>query len=458
MPAKRPALYWLLPVAVLVGTWPHWRWLAQRMTDGSDEPWGGVALLTVAVLAWLDRNELHPPKPKVLAVAAVLTGIASASWGVLPAIVASAFALLAVATLVAGLLPPRRPVAALLMLSLLALPLVASLNFYLGYPLRWLCAQAAAGILSLLGEDVTPQGAALWWNGQPVLIDAACAGIAMLWIGSYLAALFSYLNGAGTGRCALNLALATLFVLAANILRNTLLFYKEAGIVPLPHWTHEAIGLALFGLLVPVLYRVCAGSKTTVTHARTEPDVGENIAQTPGLRLFVPLMLICALRPLWVSEPEGAAVQAAQLEQDWAFARWHHGNTALYPLPLSAVDERFAHGFPGQIGKFSDGQNVWVVRHIIQPTRQLHPAADCYRGLGYHVGKPHVLERPDHTRWQCFSTERGQQWRVCERIFDAQGGNWTDVSAWYWETVFQSGSHEWWAVTQVTLDGQTAGG
>lgn len=142
----------------------------------------------------------------------------------------------------------------MLFLALLALPLVASLNFYLGYPLRWLCAQASALALSTLGLAVTPQGASLLWNGQTVLIDAPCAGIAMLWIGLYLAALFSYLSHSGFVRSCVNLVLAVIIVISANILRNTLLFYKEAGIVHLPHWTHEAIGLLIFGLIVPLIY------------------------------------------------------------------------------------------------------------------------------------------------------------------------------------------------------------
>ena len=165
---------------------------------------------------------------------------------------------------------------------------------------------------------------------------------------------------------------------------------------------------------------------------------------------FVVVMLVCAVRPLLLAKPETSAQQNSKLEQNWAFERWIAGKKAVYPLPLTAVEQRFASDFPGEIGRFSDGNSVWVVRHIARPTRMLHPAADCYRGLGYQVSKPHIVQQADHTRWQCFIAEREQKLHVCERIFDQQHGQWTDVSAWYWENLFPKDQQEWWAITQVS--------
>ncbi len=266
MVAKR---YWMIALLLAISlsaSWTHWLWMVRRANDGSDDPWGIVALMTVVALVWMDRRTLRLPSQRTLLATAMLTGGANVSWGMSPPILSAALALLGVAGLVSGLLPGRRPVLPLLMLSMLALPVVASLNFYLGYPLRWFCAQAATQALSLLGLDVTPQGASLLWNGQPILIDAPCAGIAMLWIGFYLAALFSYINSASAARSGATLAMATVIVVMANVLRNTLLFYKEAGIVQLPHWTHEAIGLLIFGLIVPVIYKSAALGKSGGSH------------------------------------------------------------------------------------------------------------------------------------------------------------------------------------------------
>lgn len=246
-----------LLVLQLAALWPHGRWLARRLGDGSDDPWGLLALLAVAVLVWHDRQQLNPaPATAVLALAGGLTLLAALAIGVLPAILAAAIALLALATLLAGLLPAARPRLALVLLVLMTLPVGASLNFYFGYPLRWFCAWAAAPLIGLAGVTVTPDGAALAWNGQRVLVDAPCAGIAMLWVGLFAALLCSYLNGAGWRRVLVNAALAGLIVVAANVLRNAVLFFKEAGLVAWPAWTHEVIGLLAFALAFYPIYRL----------------------------------------------------------------------------------------------------------------------------------------------------------------------------------------------------------
>ncbi len=168
--------------------------------------------------------------------------------------------------------------------------------------------------------------------------------------------------------------------------------------------------------------------------------------------LFCVFMLGCAVR-LWLFPyPDSLAQYGVAVEQDWAFERWSGGKKTVYPLPLTTVEQRFANGFPGEIGRFSDGETVWVVRHIARPTRLLHPAADCYRGLGYQISAPRVVRQASNIRWQCFIAERGRKLKlqVCERIFDDKHSQWTDVSAWYWESLFQPGPRQWWAVTQVT--------
>ncbi|HAJ71914.1 MAG TPA: exosortase/archaeosortase family protein [Methylophilaceae bacterium] len=246
-----------LLVSTLLASWPQWLWLARRNSDGSDDPWGVVAMLTIIALVYADKDQLQVPKASALSVTALLAITASAAWGGLPPILSTAIALMACTWLIAHMLPKTRALSPLLALAMLALPLVASLNFYLGYPLRWFCAHSTSVLLSAFGTVTSPEGASLWWNGKTILIDAPCAGIAMLWIGLYLGALFSYLNSAQTLRTLINLSMAGALVILANVIRNTLLFYKESGMLDLPHWTHEAIGLVTFALFVPCVYFVC---------------------------------------------------------------------------------------------------------------------------------------------------------------------------------------------------------
>jgi exosortase/archaeosortase family protein len=246
------------PVAVLLGglvlaLWPHWIYMARRLVDGSDEPWGILALATVLVLVARDRAELSVPTRSALVASAALGVLAAAASLAMPDLAAAAIAMLALALFLVHALPGR-PATPLVALLLLALPVIASLQFYLGFPLRAFTAHAATLVLALAGVDASAAGAAIVHRGTTVLVDAPCAGIGMLWIGSYTAALLSYLARADGGRTAINTVAAALLVLAANVARNAALFFPEAGLVQWPAWSHEAIGLAALALaVVPIV-------------------------------------------------------------------------------------------------------------------------------------------------------------------------------------------------------------
>jgi exosortase/archaeosortase family protein len=252
--AARPRIVtrgWLL-AALLAALWPHWHYVARRMTDGSDEPWGVLALATV-VLLLAAEGRLDEPTRAALVASAVLALLAAIASLALPDLAAAAIAMLALGVYLVHALRDR-PASALVALLLLALPIIASLQFYLGYPLRVLAAEASALLLSIVGFDAHAAGASIVGDGRTVLVDAPCAGIGMLWVGSYVAALFSYLNRAGLARTAVNATIAGALVLAANIVRNTLLFFPEAGLVDWPAWSHDAIGVTAFAAaVVPIV-------------------------------------------------------------------------------------------------------------------------------------------------------------------------------------------------------------
>ncbi len=123
----------------------------------------------------------------------------------------------------------------------------------------------------------------------------------------------------------------------------------------------------------------------------------------------------------------------------------------LERLPLSAVDQRFADRFPGQIGRFTDGRRIIIMRAVDEPTRMLHSAAVCFRGLGYRVESPHAVKDAGGITWGCFAAEReGTAFSVCERIYDTYGGAWNDVSSWYWAASLGRTQGPWYAITVVS--------
>ncbi|MGZ8270505.1 MAG: hypothetical protein ACXW1T_04930, partial [Methylophilus sp.] len=56
---------WLISgllASTILAAWPHWLWMVRRSTDGSDDPWGIVALLTLVALVYLDKEKLRVPQ------------------------------------------------------------------------------------------------------------------------------------------------------------------------------------------------------------------------------------------------------------------------------------------------------------------------------------------------------------------------------------------------------------
>lgn len=182
--------------------------------------------------------------------------------------------------------------------------------------------------------------------------------------------------------------------------------------------------------------------------------------RTLGKSLFGCIMVACALVGAFSSpgrsqeeKAAAASIQAIELPLHWQ-------GTAVRPLALSAVEQRFADGFPGRITRLTDDRQIIVLRDVAVPTRMLHPAADCYRALGYRIESEHLENVSLHAEpmaaesalaagvQRCFVARKGGvALRVCEQIEDARGQRFADTSAWYWAATMGQSSGPWRAVT-----------
>jgi hypothetical protein len=130
------------------------------------------------------------------------------------------------------------------------------------------------------------------------------------------------------------------------------------------------------------------------------------------------------------------------------FPGWpkEHEGRALAEAPLTAREAEFVRGFPGRIGRFSDGKRELIIRWAREPTRRLHPAADCFRGAGYAVTPAPVERNNAGVLMGCFDAENGGgRLHVCEYVTGAGGQTWADVSAWYWSALFRPDGRGWWS-------------
>ena len=245
-----PEWLWLMLLAAAL--WPTWWWMGQRMVDGSDDPMGLLALTALTVVVWLHRHVLRPsPRLGWLSLALAGAVAATATRAHLPDLASALIALLSLAAGLAAFLPARVATAPVIGLSVLSLPLLASLQFYAGYPLRVVTAEISRWLLAL-GHEVTRSGSSLLVNGHLVIVDAPCSGVQMVWLGYFTACVVA-LPAAHTNRTFLmRLPAVGVLVLTGNIVRNTLLVAAEASGRHLPGWAHDAMGLV-------VLAVVCSG-------------------------------------------------------------------------------------------------------------------------------------------------------------------------------------------------------
>jgi exosortase/archaeosortase family protein len=237
--------------------WPHGHWALRRLVDGSDDPLGWAAV--AALVLWLVRAApLLRVQPRLtwLALAACLTVAATAAWGWAPPLAAALLAMLALAAHLAAWVPAGVARTPLFGLALLALPLVASLQFYLGYPLRVFTAAFSAWLLQAAGLAAERSGVAMTVNGQLVIVDAPCSGIQMAWLAYFAACATAAFVGLHGKRFLHRLPVVGLLALTGNVIRNSLLVALEARPAGLsPAW-HEAIGMALLVIVVGLTVRL----------------------------------------------------------------------------------------------------------------------------------------------------------------------------------------------------------
>lgn len=250
---RLPAAGWLaFQFAALT---PTWCWMVARMRDGSDDPLGALALASLAALVWHLRHELRAaPRLGWMMLATcgtLLAAVARTGLGPLPALPPLAASLLAVLALACGLiafLPKRVAALPVAGLAVLALPLLSSLQFYAGYPLRLVTAEASRWLLAP-GFEVMREGSTLRVDGRMVIVDAPCSGVQMVWLGYFTACVVALWAQRTDRQFATRLPVVGLLVLFGNIVRNAVLVAFEGAGHALAPWAHDAFGLLLLALV-----------------------------------------------------------------------------------------------------------------------------------------------------------------------------------------------------------------
>ena len=250
-----------------VSFWPVWVWYAKRLSDGSDEPWGILALLAAVSIGAVKGRWQTPPASSIQW-SALLVGVYAAAYAWLPYLGRGLFCVLALTCIASPALFGKRIQPGITGLLVLSLPLIASLQFYGGFPIRLVTAYLSAWLLNGFGYPIEVQGTLLHWFGEVIAVDAPCAGIRMLWSGL----LVNFCLAAWFDLNLLKTWIVTSFTMASvftgNVLRATALFFIESGILKSPAWAHQTVGVIIFLVVVTAIlmihsrmnggYRACA--------------------------------------------------------------------------------------------------------------------------------------------------------------------------------------------------------
>ena len=230
----------------IIAFWPVWKWYILRITDNSDEPWGILALITVFLLTFQRKRKELKFQNMNLLLPALLTLLYSITFHFFHPLFRGMIVVTVIGSILSFLCYGRPFHTGIWLLLLWSLPIVASLQFYMGYPLRVLTGFLSAPLIHLAGFDVIPEGTTLKWRGELILIDAPCSGIRMLWVGLYLTFTLTCFRNLSPMKTIVGSIGSLLIIIFANSIRASALFFTEAKIINLPSWSHEGIGIMVF--------------------------------------------------------------------------------------------------------------------------------------------------------------------------------------------------------------------
>lgn len=251
---NKTSLSWLFLVLLMpiVGYWHAWQWYFNRISASLEEAIGLFAIF-VFIALWAVRFVSQRKvifKFPLWPIAFLLTLYSLSFLLPIPSIVRAALAFLTIFMVIYWASFGKQPPVSFWALIAISLPVVPSLQFYLGYPARLISASLTVPLLQLNGIPVSRSGTNLVWQDQLLQFDAPCSGVTMLWAGLLMTLFVSMVYQFSLLKTAMAIVIACVFVLIGNVLRASSLFYLETGAISFEEpWMHEGIGVAAFLLI-----------------------------------------------------------------------------------------------------------------------------------------------------------------------------------------------------------------
>lgn len=447
---------------LISGFWTTWLFYVERILDGSDEPFGILAFVffVYSLIKYTDIRKPEEEKQTFLfkALTFIFLVLYLVSYLTVSKLLSALLAVSCLVSAISWLITPLN--LSQCVLAYLSLPLIASINFYLGYPLRLVVAKISSMMLALGGVYAKNQGTLLSFNDQLVYVDAPCGGVKLMWFSLFTtAAICIFLKVKGKKALLLfftSIILSTI----ANSLRVTSLFYLETGLVkvklPLDQ-VHQIIGLIVQALLLVLIMFAIVKVKKLKTSGNSQVERQNGIIASPSVSLKsktnYSFGLLCLLSLIAIFQPflsSPVSTRKSTQKVKMAEINWPKSLNGIQLKEVSIPEKqsRFISKFPGEIKFFKHRNKLIMLRLIIKPTRKVHPASDCYKGAGYSIKWQPIEINNSGERWGNFLANKdGVSISVKERIVDDKQNQWTDASSWYWAAVLGETKPPWWGIT-----------
>ncbi len=408
---------------VCIAIFPVWNWLFVRYADSSDESFGWLALIFILVKLFKTKSEeLYKTTDYVFVSMLLLAYVVC--YHQIPMLGRAMLAFSALAVLISRKIYNTSFNLSVWGLLMLALPINATLQFYIGFPLRLLSSKIAGTLLRLSGINISVSGGVIQFGELAVSVDAPCSGVKMLYVTALLVCLISVYNNLSFVKTILLSVSGLLILIVANSLRATWLFFSESSLIFASHKKiiHDITGVVIFLL---ILFAILGGCKLLERVADSTSNRG-NVRQGKPL-IKVTFFIICTFALLVQFSEKKSVINSFEIEMPKVW-----GGKPLTQLPMSDKEQFFLQSFPGRILKATDGTLSFIFRFVKSKTRKLHSASDCFKGLGYKINYQ-PLEKDKYGTWHVFYATKGNKTKkVKEIIYDKKGRSWSDVSKWYW--------------------------
>ncbi|HOO56168.1 MAG TPA: archaeosortase/exosortase family protein [bacterium] len=235
-----------LPYFLLIGAfWPSLFWYSNRVSN-IYEAIPGLLTITSAIVMSIILPRVEKKNRTSWAFPIFLVIVYCLSYMILPPMLKAFIALTAICSVIClqkygNILDLR-----IWGLFILSLPVIPSLQFYLGYPYRYSVAYITTPMIRFSGYSVSQEGTCLMWNKELVCIDAPCSGINMLWAGLFLTFSLSCIFNLDLKNTIKSILVSIFIIYLGNMLRSICLFYIESHIIRAPEWSHQAVGITSF--------------------------------------------------------------------------------------------------------------------------------------------------------------------------------------------------------------------